>query len=133
VRIRNNPFEDMSVTTIVDIFELKVNDSKKVTEILKILSSNTLDELFLPRTENPKEGLIYKAFNKYRNLFSSAKVYDELLDFFMKWVDRLYVGSDITITSINISDATETEAIEIFKRLNTEGIQLTKFEILAAE
>ncbi len=136
LEISKFPFKDMSKETFIGLFEKEdfIKQNMNLLEnILENLKKKKLEELYVPPYDETKEDFIKKYISK-NSIAAAISGVDqkEIIRILKTYVANLYDGKQFIIPSIEISESSEDDAIEIFDRLNSQGIELTRMEKLAA-
>ena len=138
LKIREKPFSDMSEETFFLHFinkklsKIEIQKFRK-TKILQTLRDKKIEDLFA-KEKYKENGYIMKLIMDKENPLLELGVDNEVLTKKLKtYVDDFYNGNFLSIPAIEIYDSNEEDAIEIFSRLNSKGIALTKIEKLAAK
>ncbi len=135
LQIREYPFKDMQLSTFNDLFNeryLEKNGSF-VENVFNHLKDKSIDELYVKPYDDKAKDYIKEYVSKNRTEAEIVGIdVDEIIRTLKEYVGMLYTGESFVIPSIDISEAPEEDAIEIFDRLNSQGIELTRMEKLAA-
>lgn len=136
MQIREYPFKDMIFETFKSLFKNEDYVDKNKTLIENILfhfRGKNIDELYVEEYDESKKDYIkeYIFKNKTEAEIMSVNL-KEIMITLKRYVKSLYDGEKFEIPSIDIISAPEEDAIEIFDRLNSQGIELTRMEKLAA-
>ncbi len=138
-KIRTKPFADLTIETFTEIIGGKNVDVSAISSLVNSLRSKHINELYYNEGERDdndyqcnKVNEIEKIINKHKTqlIFNNVKL-SQIINKLTNYVKQLYFG-EFKIHSLDIHNASEKEATIIFERLNTEGVPLTKFEILSA-
>lgn len=135
IEIKKFPFKDMSFETFCSLFTKKFVEEKE-TVLKKVL--NELGNLGIEKLY--KDPYDKESFDYINDLVTRDKTtaqilgvdHNEILSKLNNYVRMLHEGQTFELPSIDISNANEEDAIEIFDRLNSTGIELTRMEKLAA-
>lgn len=135
LEIRKKPFKDMKLETFLDLFNERLveNEENILTRIHEELKNKTIEELYVDPYEENKKDYIRNYVGKIK---TSAEIHGEDIKDIIKelksYVAKFYIGDEFKIPSIDILESSEEDAVEIFDRLNSNGIELTRMEKLAA-
>ncbi len=135
MEIRNFPFKDMTQETFNSLFtERFVEKNNTMLEnVLKELKKYDIDQLYVEEYDEDKTDLIKRLVGKNK---TEAEIYGvdqkDVIRTLKRYVLKLYNGEIFEIPAIEITEGSEEDAIEIFDRLNSQGIELTRMEKLAA-
>lgn len=133
--IRNYPFKDMSFETFCSLFTDKFIEEKEIvlTKILKELGKLDIEHLYKSPYDSTSKDYIKDLVSRDKTTAEILGVnVEKVIEVLNEYVGSLHKGDDIKIPSIDIISADEDDAIEIFDRLNSIGIELTRMEKLAA-
>ncbi len=136
LKIREYPFKDMSEHTFESLFQSEqfIEQNKVLlTKILSTLKTKKIEELYVDPYNEEQEDHIKKLISKNKTAAEISGVdQKEIIRILKRYVAKLYEGNHFEIPSIDILESSEEDAIEIFDRLNSQGIELTRMEKLAA-
>ncbi|BDU67530.1 MAG: hypothetical protein TYPL_1830 [Candidatus Tyloplasma litorale] len=138
LEIRKYPFKFLSEETFEELFDDKffINNNKiALNSIHNYLKDKTIDELYIIENSSNKMNHIDRSLktietNAYTNEINLIKIKEKINEY----IDKLYRGDekDFFLHSIEILNSSEKDAIEIFNRLNSQGVNLTRIEELSA-
>ncbi len=136
MEIRKYPFKDMTNETFLSLFgNQKFIEKNEVLleNILKTLKEKKIEELYVEEYDDDAEDHIKKLVSKNK---TEAEIHGinqkDIIKTLKRYVKSLYDGDKFEIPSIDIIESSEEDAIEIFDRLNSQGIELTRMEKLSA-
>ncbi len=136
LQIRKYPFRDMKEETFHSLFTQRFVEEKKIVldKVLKALRSLTIDQLYKDPDEEEGKDILKDLIERDKTTAEVLGVnHKEVLLSLRRYIRMLKEGDKIVIPSIDIVESSEDDAIEIFDRLNSSGIELTRMEKLAAK